>query len=283
MDHTNTHLVSIITPSYNQARFLEQTITSVLNQDYPRIEYIVIDGNSSDGSVDIIRKFESHLAYWVSEIDRGQVDALQKGFKRATGDILCWLNSDDIYLSTKVIRRVVELFEIYPQTQVISGGGMIIDERNKWLRKVQAEPTLASYKNLRYRSFILQPATFFRRTVLDTVPLDPSLHYTFDWDFWIRLAKEYNLLVVDEPWAGYRWWGENKTASGSSKRTREQVEVIRRYLGKSSWQYWGMRVFYAIYRFAEILPHGLERRVKSITHKLSLGISKLTRKHIPVA
>jgi glycosyltransferase involved in cell wall biosynthesis len=283
MEQLADYLVSIVTPSYNQAQFLEQTIASVLSQDYPHIQYIIIDGNSSDGSVDIIRKHAAHLAYWVSEPDTGQVDALQKGFMQATGDIFCWLNSDDIYLSTTVISSVVKLFLTNPQAQVITGAGAFIDEQGQHLRAIQAEPLMTSYQNIRCRNMILQPATFFKRDILARVPLDSSLNYVFDWDFWIRLAKETNFLVVEQAWAGYRWWRENKTASRTSKRTLEQAQVLRRYLGRSAWQYWVMRGFYAIYRFAEMLPHGPEHWLKSVTHKLSLAFSKLTRKRIPVA
>ena len=276
-------MISIITPSYQQAKFLEATIQSVLAQDYPRVEYIIIDGGSTDGSVEIIQRYADRLAYWVSEPDQGQVDALNKGFARAQGDILTWLNSDDTYLSSQVISQAVALFTQYPQVDVITGCGVMMDQHGKWLRPFSVDPARISYPSLRCRNAILQPATFFRKSVLEKNPLDPGLHYAFDWDFWIRLARDVNILAVPHVWAGYRWWGENKTARGASGRTREQVEVIRRYIGKASWQYWLMMAFYGTYRFAEMLPAGLERPLKALAHGLSQTISELTHKHIPVA
>lgn len=283
MKINNSHRVTIITPSFNQALFLEQTILSVVNQDYEQIEYIVIDGASSDGSVDIIRKHEVSIAYWISEPDNGQVEALDKGIAHSSGDILCWLNSDDIYLSKKVISRVVELFCMYPDVGIITGGGAIIDQSGKWIRMVKVVPSSINYRNLRYRNQILQPSTFVRRGLVVSTGLDPSLNFTFDWDFWIRLTKEYNIMAIDEAWAGYRLWGKNKTSSGSSRRTYDQAEVIKRHLGKHSWQFFIMRGFYLIYRLAEHLPQGGERILKSITHRISSVISALSRDHIPVA
>jgi glycosyltransferase involved in cell wall biosynthesis len=275
-------LVSIVTPSYNQAQFLEQTILSILAQDYPNLEYIIVDGGSTDGSVDIIRKYEMHLSYWVSEPDEGQVDAINKGFARAAGEILVWLNSDDVYLNPGTVSRVVSLFQQYPQVDAVSGGGVILSADGRWMRHTEVVPARAYYEQLRYKNVILQPATFFKRPVLDALPLDESLHFAFDWDFFIRLARDFNLLVVHEVWAGYRMWGENKTAVGSAARSREQAEVIKRYLGVRSWQYWTLRCFHYQYRLAEKMPGGLQLRFKSVIRVMSRTASLLSYRRIPV-
>jgi glycosyltransferase involved in cell wall biosynthesis len=275
-------LVSIVTPSYNQAQFLEQTILSVLAQDYTNLEYIIIDGGSTDGSVDIIRKYETRLAYWVSESDEGQVDGLNKGFARAGGDLLVWLNSDDIYVYPGTVSRVVSLFQQYPQVDAVSGGGVILDADGHWVRQTEVVPARTSYQRLLYRNAILQPATFFKRAVLDALPLDESLHFAFDWDFFIRLARDFNLLVVHEVWAGYRMWGQNKTAIGSAARSREQAEVMKRYLGAWSWQYWMLRCFHFQYRLVEKMPMGLQVRCKPVIRLMSRAASTLSYRRIPV-
>jgi glycosyltransferase involved in cell wall biosynthesis len=274
--------VSIITPSYNQGRFLEETVRSVLLQGYPNLEYMVIDGGSTDESVEIIRRYADWLAYWVSEPDRGQVDAINKGFGRATGEILAWLNSDDTYVHPRTIFRVVDLFRQYPQVDAVTGAGMILTEDGRWLRQTEVLPTRSYYEQLRYRDTILQPATFFRRKVLDSIPIDESLHYTFDWDFFIRLTKHHNLLVVDEVWAGCRMWEENKTVSGGAARTQEQVEVLRRYLGTKSWQYWVLRFFHLQYRIAETMPSNLQSRLKRAIRGMSRIASTLSFRRLPV-
>src|SRR5688572_27707049 len=153
-------LVSIVTPSYNQASYLEQTIQSVLSQDYPRIEYIVIDGASQDGSIDIIKKYENRLAYWVSEKDSGQADAVNKGLARASGDILAWLNSDDYYLPN-TISGAVRLFEDNPDVIMIYGDMLAVDELDKTINVLKYKQL--SLDNLLCFQIIGQPAVFFRR------------------------------------------------------------------------------------------------------------------------
>ena len=275
-------LVSIVTPSYNQAQFLEETILSVLAQDYANVEHIVVDGGSTDGSVDVIRKYADRLAYWVSEPDEGQVDAINKGFARTTGDILTWLNSDDVYASPNAIRRVVSLFQQYPQADAVSGAGVFLDKDGHWTRQIAAAPDRAHYEQLRYRNSIVQPATFFKKEVLDSMSLDISLHYTFDWDFFIRLSRDYNLLVVNEVWAGYRMWGLNKTAIGSAARAREQAVVLGRYVGNRSYQYYTIRAFFRLYQGVERMPASLQPRLKSVLRTMSRAISALSLRRIPV-
>lgn len=274
--------ITVVTPSYNQGQFLEATIRSVLLQDYPNLEYIIIDGGSTDESVDLIRKYEEWLAYWVSEPDRGQVDGIHKGFRRATGEILAWLNSDDIYVAPDVLCRVASRFRQYPQVDAVTGAGVILAHDGHWVRQTEVLASYSYYQQLCYRNAILQPATFFKRYVLDSLPLDESLHFAFDWDFFIRLTRDFNLLVVHDVWAGYRMWGENKTAVGSAARSKEQVEVMRRYLGARSWQVGMLRCFHFQYRLAEKMPPALQSRFKSLIRATSRLISALSHRRIPV-
>ena len=128
--------ISIVTPSYNQAEFLEKTILSILNQNYPNLEYIIIDGVSTDGSVEIIKKYERYLAYWISERDNGQADAINKGFKIATGDFIAWQNSDDVYLPGSFF-KVIEKFEKYPNPDIVFGNVYLINESDEILKDMR--------------------------------------------------------------------------------------------------------------------------------------------------
>lgn len=180
-------LVSIVTPSFNQAQFLEETIRSVLNQDYPRIEYIVIDGGSTDESVEIIEKYEGQLAYWVSEPDRGQAYAINKGWQRATGEIVAYLNSDDLYTADAVTTAVRALLS-NPDVCIVYGDALVIDEHSDVIWQAPATPFDISGV-ITTKVKMPQPSVFVRRSALDTVGLlDERLHYCMDYDLWIRLG-----------------------------------------------------------------------------------------------
>jgi glycosyltransferase involved in cell wall biosynthesis len=181
--------VSIVTPSYNQAQFLEETILSVLNQDYPNVEYIIIDGGSTDASVDIIRKYEDRLAYWVTEEDRGQAHAINKGFARAYGEIFGWLNSDD-FLLPGAVSHIVETQRRYPQAVAWVGGCYRIDPDGRILSTVIPRgldrDTLADWG---YRGFFYQPSCFFAAHAWhEAGPVDENFHLALDLDLWLRLA-----------------------------------------------------------------------------------------------
>ena len=278
---TDLPLVSVITPSLNQGRFIEETLLSVKNQDYPKIEHIIVDGGSTDRTLDILKRYEGcYNIRWISEPDRGQADAICKGFRLAEGEILCWLNSDDVYVSPSTISRVVSLMKDYPTGHVVAGGGVYLTETGHWDQLIEASQKHSSHQFLRYCDSILQPATFFRRIVLETVQMDRSLQYGFDWDFFIRVAEHFNLLVANEIWAGYRLWGSNKTFIGGAPRVREALEITRRYLGKTSWQYWVVGLYYLLYRGAEWMPAPLRDPLRRMVKKASIFISFLCSKRI---
>jgi len=217
-------LVSIVTPSFNQAAYLERTIQSVLNQDYPRIEYIVVDGGSTDGSAAIIKKYADKLAWWVSEKDRGQADAVNKGFARATGDIAAWLNSDDYYLEG-TISAAVKVFEEHPEAALVYGNMLAVDERG------------AAFNTFKYKQLTLedllcfqiigQPAVFMRRSALQAAGgLDPAFHFMLDHHLWIRIARRGKILRVNQTWAAARYHPEAKNVAQAAAFGREAFRIL---------------------------------------------------------
>lgn len=217
-------LVSVVTPSFNQARYLEATIQSVLSQDYARIEYIVMDGASQDGSIKIIKKYENRLAYWVSEKDSGQADAINKGLARASGEIVAWLNSDDYYFPN-TISRAVKIFEENPDMIMIYGDMLAVDELGKRINVLKYKQL--SLEDLLCFQIIGQPAVFFRREPYEkTGGLDPTFHFLLDHHLWIRLAQRGKILYVPQTWAAARYHVEAKNRAKASEFGREAFRIL---------------------------------------------------------
>ena len=217
-------LVSIITPSFNQAAYLEQTILSVLEQDYSRVEYIVVDGASTDKSADIIRKYESKLTYWVSEKDNGQADAINKGFARATGEVIAWLNSDDYYLAGAV-SAAVKIFEEHPDVVLVYGNMLAVDEHGKTFNTLNYKQL--TLEDLLCFQIIGQPAVFMRRSALqNTGGLDPTFHFLLDHHLWIRLAQQGKILHVPQTWAAARYHAEAKNRAKAAEFGREAFRIL---------------------------------------------------------
>jgi len=221
---TNSPLVSIITPSYNQSHFLEETIQSVISQDYANLEYIIVDGGSTDRSVEIIQQYADRIDWWVSEPDRGQTDAINKGFKKANGEILAWLNSDDTYLPGAVSEAVTYL-QNYPDSGMVYGDANLISAEGYLLGKFPARQT--DYPRLR-RGYvhIPQQASFFRTKLWKQVgPLDPSFYFAMDYDLWVRLAKISRLAYYPRLWANFRLHGDAKSVSDDDRCWPEMLRV----------------------------------------------------------
>ncbi|MFN2214377.1 MAG: glycosyltransferase family 2 protein [Anaerolineales bacterium] len=228
-------LVSIVTPSFNQASFLEETILSVLNQDHVNLEYIIVDGGSTDGSLDIIQKYADRLAWWVSEPDRGQTDAINKGFAKAKGQIFAWLNSDDTYLEGAVAEAAAYLMS-NPDVAAVYGDANLVDEEGAVIGKFPARQT--GYQQLmRGYVHIPQQATFFRGDLWHKVgPLDPSFFFAMDYDLWVRLSKEAPLVYLPRSWANFRLHGDAKSVESDDRCWPEMVRVHRREGGgRISW------------------------------------------------
>ncbi len=220
--------ISIVTPSYNQAQFLERTICSVLDQNYPNLEYIIIDGGSTDGSLDIIRKYESRLAYWVSESDGGQSDALNKGFRLATGDIIGWLNSDDMYCHG-ALWNIAQLLNDNPDWQLLHGGLFIIDTKDQIV-----DATWPLKNDIKYTFYVgldvHQQALFWRRDLMKKVGLiDEQLSFSMDLDFILRLLMDGIAQRAKFHLGMFRVHGTSKSALQIDQCISENSIINNRY------------------------------------------------------
>jgi len=217
-------LISIVTPSFNQDRYIEQTIQSVLSQDYPSIEYMIVDGGSTDETVSIIKKYEEKLAFWVSETDRGQTDAINKGFERAKGDILAWINSDDTY-APGAIAAAVKCLQEHPEVGMVYGDCNYIDESGNVIGKFNARQT--NYRLLRQGyTHIPQQTMFFRAELWKQVgPLDPSFYFAMDYDLWTRIAAHTQIRYIPQTWANFRLHTSGKTITADDRCWPEMIKV----------------------------------------------------------
>lgn len=232
--------ISIVTPSYNQVEFIEATIRSVLLQGYPNLEYIIIDGGSEDGSVEIIRKYASRLAYWVSEQDRGQYHALNKGFARATGEIMGWLNSDDMFLPGG-LARVALAMRFEAQRHWITGRKAFWDEHGNLFRidRPQSFVRLLIRSGLyegRRLGWIQQESTLWSKWLWERAGayVNDEMQYAADYELWRRFAKYANLYSLPEPIAGFRMHDRQKTASHMARYYAE-IDALFASLHPSTW------------------------------------------------
>lgn len=222
--------LTVITPSFNQGKYIKRTIESVLTQEIGDIEYIVMDGGSTDETVDILKSFGDRII-WKSERDKGQTDAVNKGVRMASGDIIGWLNSDDIYYP-KACLRIMKIFEENPDINVVYGNAYHIDEVDNVIEEYYTEDF--DYEKLKEVCFICQPALFFRKSLVDKYGyLDDTLQYCMDYDYWLRLGKGEKFFHLNEFIAGSRLYDDNKTLGCRKKVHEEMIKMQKKVLGKA--------------------------------------------------
>jgi glycosyltransferase involved in cell wall biosynthesis len=220
--------VSVITPSYNQGHFIEETIRSVLEQGYPNLEFSVFDGGSTDRTVEVLKKYSAQLSFWRSERDGGQAAAINEGFRRSTGDILCWLNSDDLHFRHTLSVVAGLLGSCLGQPVVVYGGCEMFDDRTHKKEVRKAMPF--SQKLLETVDFLDQPSVFWTRKAWEIVgPLDESLHYGFDWEWFLRAGRLCRCSATDSLLSRYRIHEAHKSGTGGQKRWIELLRIVRRH------------------------------------------------------
>jgi len=222
--------ITVVTPSYNQGAFIEQTILSVIGQHYANLEYMIIDGGSNDQSVEIIRKYGRHLSYWVSEADQGQSDAINKGFDRSTGQILCWLNSDDM-LMPGALQYMASQMDV-DKSELVYGNCLRITEGRGGASGSDVMRDRAIYE-LRLCDYIQQPSSAWSRLAWEsTGPLDITMSYAFDWDWFIR-AERSGVTFMPSPrhLSVYRFHAAHKTGVGGRARLDELARIYRAHAG----------------------------------------------------
>lgn len=232
-------LISLVMPSYNQGRYLENTILSVLGQQYPNLEILVMDGGSQDQSVEIIRRYESHFVHWQSCPDKGQADAINQGFARSRGDILCWLNSDDMLMPGTLLEIGRHLARRTHEPALVYGGMMIIDDISEKMRcsSINGEPF--DRERLTHLHYVPQPSAYWTRPLWEQVgPLNIDYHYVLDWDWFIRASKIVDFEYVSKFYSICRYHPGHKTSSGGEVRRKEVLEMVRTYASP----YW-IRIF----------------------------------------
>ena len=223
--------ISIVTPSFNQGQFIEETITSVIGQDYPDLEFIIMDGGSSDRTVEIIKKYERHIHHWQSEPDGGQAAAINAGFARSSGEILAWLNSDDFYLPG-TLRAVAAQLDA-SRAQILLGNCF-----HFWQDEARANGSDVvrhhANSNLLLWDYIIQPSSFWTRGAWQqTGALNENLNFAFDWEWFIRCQKAgVEFLTCQKYLSAYRFHGAHKTGTGGEKRYDEIAEIYKRYSGE---------------------------------------------------
>lgn len=233
--------ISVVTPSYNQGAYIERTIRSVIRQDYPNLEYIILDGGSTDSTVEIIKRYEKSISYWRSEKDNGQAAAIVEGFGLATGDILCWLNSDDVFLPG-CLHSVNDYFQAHSDARLLIGGSVVIDRNDEVVFGKAYLPRILVGQTDSYESMFLkrgcgfyQPATFWKRDLyFESGGINDKYDFCFDYDMYLRMARLVDFNATKELLSCFRLHEESKTSRLHAVRVKEMQEITSGYTVKPS-------------------------------------------------
>jgi len=252
------NFLSIVIPSYNQGRFIKQTIDSILNEGLPNVEVLVMDGGSKDETVEVLKSYGDKIQ-WVSEKDKGQTDAINKGMRRTKGNILAYINSDDYYLPG-TLGIILNYFNKKPLVKWFTGDYIIVDEKNKIIQSFvviykRILRLFPFYWVLSIANFISQPSTFWSREVLDEIgAFDESLHYVMDYDFWMRIYRKWRPGIINEKLSAFRIHGQSKGGAQFEKQFAEEFEVVKKY------QKNGLILF--LHKIHNMLINWVYRRIK---------------------
>lgn len=249
--------ITIVTPSFNQEKYLPETIESILTQNYPNLEYIIIDGASTDGSVDVIKKYESSLSNWVSEKDKGQSDAIMKGFAKSGGELFAWVNSDDILLPG-CLQRITEQYVLSGYPDILTGNVIYIDKEGKITRYVRL-PRQSRFLFFRGVWHASAPAVFFKASLFRSVGgVNLDYHLCMDFDLWMKMmVRDARVVHIPCLLGGYRWHPETKTmrylADSTSRVPPERERIYRENIrGYIEWQVLFWRRIYKLYQLLNL-------------------------------
>ncbi len=253
--------VSIVTPSFNQAKYLRRTIESVLKQDYTNLEYIIIDGGSTDGSIEIIKEYADKLAFWVSEPDKGQSDAINKGWRVASGQIFSWLNSDDM-LSKNIIEDIVIHFNDDEKIGIVHGDAELIDKNDNIIGVFRGKRTNYHEMLIYQQKHVPQPSSFYRSEIVKKVKyIDDSLELSMDFDLLLKISKSSKMYYLPMVISKFRIHSETKSHNYIEAHWQESLKIIKQYRG-SLHPYTIFR--YYLYKLFNALPNKLTKQVRKI-------------------
>lgn len=267
--------VTVITPTWNQAEFIEKTIQSVVTQTWKDIEYYIVDNCSDDGTEEVVRKYMEQYDFirYIREKDKGQADAINKGLRRATGDIVCWINSDDFYYSDTVLEKVCQVFTDNPAAYVVAGDGIYCDKNGVYTEEISCNRGVKPWVLSRWY-YILQPAVFWRRE--EDLLLDTKYHYVFDWKYFVELQQRHSFIFFPECLAVYRMYEDNKTGLNNASRKKE-IYLMQKELGISrantAW-------CYLVYRVYEKAEKSGKQGMKPFVDWMSKALFHVTGKRI---
>jgi glycosyltransferase involved in cell wall biosynthesis len=223
-------LISVVVPSFNQGQYIEKTLLSILGQGYPRLEIIVIDGGSTDNTVEILEKYSNQLFYWHSKKDNGQADAINQGMQMSSGDILCWLNSDDMYLPGTLLAISEHFREKLDEYHLVYGAAVVINESGNKLQGAAANTASFDPIKLTYFDYIVQPSSFWTKKLWAKVgELDINYKYVLDWDWFIRASKIATFEYIPHFYSVCRFHPFHKTSNGGEERREEILDIVNKF------------------------------------------------------